>query len=69
MNPLKTGYLRACAVCTRPLLGGEGHGNEARLIYADMYVQPQTKNFLHMHDYVSHTNAYGNYPYQILTPM
>ena len=32
-NPLKTGdiYLHAQTVCTRPLLGGEGPGDEAGL--------------------------------------
>ena len=31
-NPLKTGdiYAHAQTVCTRPLLGGEGPGNEAK---------------------------------------
>ena len=28
-SPKNGGYLHPCAVCTKPLLGGEGSGNEA----------------------------------------
>ena len=48
-NPLKTGdiYVHAQTVCTRPLLGGEGPGNEANSYYYLLFL-PMKKPTAHI---------------------